>query len=61
MAIYLRELVKKLDRDRPEWRLNTVITMDNAPYHVSNETIEILKAHQVPIMFLGPHSYNVAP
>ena len=35
--------------------------MDNAPYHVSNETMEILKAYKVPIMFLGPHSYNVAP
>ena len=43
MAIYLRELVKKLDRDRPRWRLDTVITMDNAPYHVSIETMAMLK------------------
>ena len=29
MVIYIRELVKKLDKDRPIWRLDTVITMDN--------------------------------
>ena len=43
MVIYLRELVKKLDKDRPQWRLDTIITMDNAPYHVATETMAILK------------------
>ncbi len=61
MAIYLRQLVKKLDKDRPRWREDTCITMDNAPYHVSVETMAILKELRVPVMFLGPHSYNVAP
>jgi len=42
-AIYFHELVKKLDKDRPKWRLDTVITMDNASYHVSTETMAILK------------------
>jgi len=35
--------------------------MDNAPYHVSNETMAIFKELRVPVMFFGPHSYNVAP
>ena len=61
MAIYLRHLIKKLDSEWPNWRLDTVITMDNAPYHVSTETMTILKTLNVPIMFLGPYSYNVAP
>ena len=61
MAIYMRDLVRKLDRERPQWRLDTVITMDNAPYHVSTGTMSIMKELQVPIMYLGPHSYNVAP
>ena len=61
MAIYIRQLVKKLDKDRPKWRLDTCITFDNATYHVSTETMAILKALNVPLMFLGPHSYNVAP
>ena len=38
-----------------------MITMDNAPYHVSTGTMAIMKDLQVPIMYLGPHSYNVAP
>lgn len=44
MAIYLRELTKKLDKERPDWRTNTVITMDNAPWHVSTETLSAMKA-----------------
>ena len=61
MRIYVRELVKTLDSDRPEWRRDTVIIWDGASYHQSDSTMKLLKALKVPIMILAPHSYNVAP
>ena len=35
IEIYLRELVKKLDEQRSDWRDNTVLLFDNASYHTS--------------------------
>ena len=33
MEIFFQHLAKRLDEDRPYWRKNTVILLDNAPYH----------------------------
>ena len=59
--IYLNFLVKKLDSERPGWRNNTVILMDGALYHQSDDTLAHMKSLQLPVMFFGPASYNVAP
>ena len=61
MAIYLLELTKVLDKERRGWRRNTVLLMDGAPYHMSGDTLAVMKSLQLPIMFLGPHSYSCAP
>ena len=61
MEIYFMALVKKLDKIRPNWRDKTVILLDGASYHKSRETIEIFERLRIPVMFLAPHSYNVAP
>ena len=35
--------------------------LDNAKYHVSSSTINLLKMLDVPVMFTGPHSYAASP
>ena len=61
MQIYFIALVKKLDKIRPRWRENTVLLLDGASYHASKETVEVLERLKIPVMYLAPHSYNVAP
>ena len=31
--LFLTELCKMLDRDRPDWRETSIMIMDNAPYN----------------------------
>ena len=61
MDIFLRKLVRRLDSEDPEWRDNTVILVDNAPYHTSESTINLMEGHRIPMLFTGPHSYDAAP
>ena len=61
MEIFLRKLVLKLDHEDANWRTNTVILIDNAPYHTSESTIGLLDGLNIPILFTGPHSYDAAP
>ena len=42
MDIYFRALVKQLDKERAQWREDTVIILDNAPYHNSKATMRLL-------------------
>jgi hypothetical protein len=51
----------KLDRERPNWRYNTVVLLDNAPYHTSTATMRILNFLEIPVCFTGAHSYSAAP
>ena len=59
-CLYLRELVKALDKERSGWRKSTVLTFDGASYHRTAETNDMLRTLNVPTMVLAPHSYAVA-
>ena len=59
--MYIRELVKILDRENREWRNDTVIVHDGAKYASNQNTIATLQELRVPFMLLSPYSYNVAP
>ena len=59
-CLYIRELVRQLDKERPDWRNDTVLTFDGASYHQTTETLAMLRDLRVPTMVLGPSSYNVA-
>jgi hypothetical protein len=61
MEIYFRSLVKKLDKERPRWRHDTVVLLDNAPYHTSKATLKVLEGLDIPVCYSGPHSYDAAP
>ena len=61
MQIYFLALVKKLDKIKPDWREKTVVLLDGASYHNSKSTVQVFEQCKIPVMFLGPHSYNVSP
>ena len=60
MSLYLIELAKVLGKQRKNWRKNTVLLLDGAAYHMSGDALAVMKSLQLPIMFLGPHSFNCA-
>ena len=61
MAMYIPRLVSMLDGERPNWRKDTIIMLENAPYHRSAKTMKLFENYQVPVIFTGPHSYDAAP
>ena len=61
MRIYLENLVEILDIENKSWRKTNVVFWDNASYHSSRSTREVLKRLQIPIMYLGPYGYFQAP
>ena len=60
MDSFFRHLDAKLEKERKNWKKDTVIIMDNAPYHTSGEMFATLQSLNLPILFLGPHSYDAA-
>ena len=57
----MSELVKTLDWEDRNWRKNTVIMWDGAGYHEATEVLQLMQQQRVPLMFLGPYSYHMAP
>ena len=50
MSLYLQQLVLKLDKERPDWRRNTIITMDGASYHSCGGTLALIKKLRIPVL-----------
>ena len=38
-----------------------IFFMDNASYHLDEETMTLLEEFRIPVMYFGPHSYDAAP
>ena len=51
----------KLDSEDINWRKNTIILLDGAPYHTSDSTLELMKGLRIPVLYTGPHSYDAVP
>ena len=51
----------KLDQEDADWRENTVILLDNAPYHTSEGTVKFMEGLRIPVLYTGPYSYDAAP
>jgi len=60
MEIFFRQLVLKLNKDRLDWRENTIVILDNASYHSTSSVIKLLESLRIPVIFSGPHSYDTA-
>ena len=61
MDLFFRQLVIKLDKERKGWRSDTVIILDNAPYHTGTASMKSYEGLKLPLLFTGPHSYDAAP
>ena len=59
--LFLVKLCEHLNNADPQWRENTVLLLDNAPYHRSKVVMEKLVQLKLPIMFLGPYQFKLAP
>ena len=44
----------------PDWRSNTVLILDGAPYHQAEASKALLEGLQIPVMMLGPYSYEAS-
>ena len=58
---YLYHLATVLDREADDWRKETLILLDNAPYHRSEQTRAAIKKLGLRVCFSGPYSYESAP
>ena len=56
---YLLKLACLLERRNPAWRETTVIVLDLASYHKSTFMLSRLEKMKIPILFLGPFSYDL--
>ena len=61
MKMYLTQLALELDRDRANWRKDTLILLDGAQYHLNDSIIEHLNMLQMDVIFTGPRSYDACP
>ena len=58
---FLVKLCARLNQQDRNWRLKTIISFDNAPYHRSRWIIDKYETFRLPIMFLGPYQFSMAP
>jgi transposase len=59
--LFLIKLSEHLDAADGKWRAKTVIMVDNAPYHRSKMVMEKYEQLKIPIMFMGPYQFKLAP
>lgn len=59
--LFLVKLSNYLDSVNPNWRQRTIIMIDNAPYHRSKVNMEKYPTLKLPIIFLGPYQFKMAP
>ena len=58
IRMFLSHLFDQLDAEIPNWRETSVVLLDGAKYHTSEECINFLKASKVEAMFSAPYSYG---
>ena len=59
--LFIVKLCQHLTAIDKNWRTNTIFMIDNAAYHRAAFTKEKLNALKVPLMYLGPYHFKMAP
>ena len=59
--LFLTELAAVLDSERPDWRKNTLILMDNASYNTDPRTRAQIQRLKMPVLHSAPYSYSASP
>lgn len=60
-ATFLHHLVIDLDGEDPDWRENTLLVLDGASIHRSEEACRAMSALQIPAMIAGPYGFDGSP
>jgi transposase len=60
-GFFLTKLVSYLDNQDPQWRKNSIIMIDNASYHRGVPTLHQIEMLKLPVLFLGPYHFRMAP
>ena len=58
---FMLRLATVLDAEDPDWRDNTIVVVDGASYHRSEETLAALARLDIPYMIAGPYGYDGSP
>ena len=60
-STFLYRLVMTLDSEDPEWRNSSVLVLDGASIHRSEETCRAMAALKIPVMIAGPYGFDGSP
>jgi hypothetical protein len=61
LCLFLKRLFAKIELERPDFRQNTILLIDGAPYHRGDETHNYLCNLGVATVMGGPYGYQAAP
>jgi hypothetical protein len=56
----MMELVDRLDALDAEWRQDSIILLDGAGYHCSDDTKRTIKDMNLPVIWSGAYAYDAA-
>ena len=59
--VFLVQLDRQLDSERPGWRDDTVLLLDGARYHTGSKVREHMRRLKLEVIWSGPYSYSAAP
>ena len=59
--LFLRHLTAELDKDSPGWQEDSIILLDNAPYHTGEEIKSYMLKMELPVMYTAPYSFSSSP
>jgi len=60
-VFFLIKLVEHLNKIDRNWKSNSLIMVDNAQYHRGALTIEYFEKKGIPVLYLGPYHFKMAP
>jgi hypothetical protein len=61
ILLFLQKLTAVLDAKDAGWREYTTLLLDNAPYHKGSIFSENIKHMHLPLAYLGPYQFKMAP
>jgi DDE superfamily endonuclease len=59
--LFVMKLCYHLNEGNINWRKDTIIMLDNASYHRSNFVRQKLERFKIPIIYMGPYQFKMAP
>lgn len=61
LAHFFIKLIQHLGNIDKGWRQHTILMVDNAPYHRGAIMQRVFEKLDLPIMYLGPYHFKMAP